>query len=521
MNPLAGSTLGKYQVIEEIGKGGMARVYKAFQPSLSRFVAIKVLHSHLMEGQSILERFQREARAAASLRHPNIVQVFDFDVQGNLYYMVMEFIDGTTLKDMLERLAQSGKRLSVEEAIRIFSQVSDALSYAHNHGMLHRDIKPSNILIDQTGNAYLSDFGIARIISEKQITLTGALIGTPEYMSPEQALGQPITPATDVYSLGITLYETLTCQVPFSAHTPMSVMQKQISQPPPPLVNFRPDLPAMLETVLRKALEKNSRDRYQTVSEFQEAIQIALTQPDRGQTIIEPFKTPLTATIVEPVPSYQQPLLVTPPAVLPPSSPVQKKKSVFIFAVLSATFMFALLLFGVFSGWIKTPFLSLGNPQEENKPSIVIVVSATPEENTHPASAAPPTEQSDFDEPQPVEPTQTPLPPSSTFTQTPVPHTTENDTPTPTLEKPTLLADQNYFCRQRPDTTSDEHWVFKTGVTAPLIGKSNNNWWLIGVDDPSTRTKCCWVAGGHPNGNLEIIPLINYEINRSNCPPSP
>ncbi len=297
---LVGTTLGKYQIIEELGKGGMAVVYKAYQPSLDRFVAIKVLYRHLMEGSSFLERFQREARAAAALRHENIVQVFDFDVQDGTYYMVMEYIEGESLKDRLVRLGKSGSRLDAGTAIDIFTQIASALSFAHKAGMLHRDMKPSNILLDQQGRAYLADFGIARIVSEKSITMTGALIGTPEYMSPEQALGNPLSAASDIYSLAITLFEILSNKVPFQANTPISTIQLHISQPAPTLRSVHVDVPGSLEQVLAKALAKDASMRYQSVDEFLAAVQQASKSGESGATVVEPLPIPTQATIVEP-----------------------------------------------------------------------------------------------------------------------------------------------------------------------------------------------------------------------------
>src|SRR5512136_1323917 len=189
MATLTGTTLGKYQVLERLGRGGMADVYRAHHTRLDRDVAIKVLHPHLIEGQDFLARFEREAKAVASLKHPHIVQVFDFDSQDDLQYLVMELIDGGSLRGRLEELAKSTARLPRDDTRRIFGHVASALDYAHRRGMLHRDVKPANVLLDRDGDAYLSDFGIARILSETQFTTTGALIGTPHYMSPEQGKG--------------------------------------------------------------------------------------------------------------------------------------------------------------------------------------------------------------------------------------------------------------------------------------------------------------------------------------------
>ena len=199
MVSLTGSNIGKYRIMERLGRGGMADVYKGYHPRLDRYVALKVLHPHLIEGEDFLKRFEREAKTVASLRHPNIVQVFDFDVEDEIYYMVMEFIDGGSLKEKLCNLANNKGLLPQEEVNRIFQQVASALGYAHNKGMLHRDVKPSNILLDESGKAYLTDFGIARIVSgATRLTATGTLIGTPAYMSPEQCKGIEVSTQSDI-----------------------------------------------------------------------------------------------------------------------------------------------------------------------------------------------------------------------------------------------------------------------------------------------------------------------------------
>jgi serine/threonine protein kinase len=193
-------------------------------------VAIKILHGFLAEGEDFLARFEREAKAVASLRHQNIVQIHDFDLQDDHYYMVMEFIDGETLNDKLRKLSKTGSKMPLDEVESIIKQVAAALEYAHKRGIIHRDIKPSNILIDKHGQVYLTDFGIARIASTTQFTTTGALIGTPAYMSPEQCKGVDISHVSDLYSLGIILYEMLAGKVPYDSETPLSVLCMSTAQ---------------------------------------------------------------------------------------------------------------------------------------------------------------------------------------------------------------------------------------------------------------------------------------------------
>lgn len=277
MATLTGKMLGKYLLSERLGKGGMAEVYKAFHPKLQRTMTIKVLHSYLMEGENFQARFEREARALAALRHPHIVQIHDFDVQDDLYYMVMEYIDGGNLQTRMAELSKASAYMPVGQVAGITRQVAEALDYAHRQGVLHRDIKPSNIMLDTTGNAYLTDFGIARIMGESQFTATGDLIGTPAYMSPEQGKGLELTNASDIYSLGVVLYEMLTGKTPFYSDTPLAVIHKQISDPIPAPSALRPGIPRELDEIVKRSLDKDPKKRYQTAGELSGALDKVIT----------------------------------------------------------------------------------------------------------------------------------------------------------------------------------------------------------------------------------------------------
>jgi serine/threonine protein kinase len=288
MASLTGKTLGKYQITERLGRGGMAEVYKAYHPQLERYAAVKVLHGFLAEGEDFQARFHREAKAIAALRHPNIVQIHDIDIDEDHYFMVMEFIDGGTLKD---RLIQASGPLPISEMAHIFRETASALDYAHRQGVLHRDVKPANVLLDESGRVVLTDFGIARIVSETQFTVTGTLVGTPAYMSPEQGKGMQISTPSDIYSLGIILYEMVTGKVPFDADTPLAVIHKHINEPLPSPRTLRDDIPGALESVIIKALAKEPEVRFQSAAEMIQAADAAFaefTKITLAETIVEP-----------------------------------------------------------------------------------------------------------------------------------------------------------------------------------------------------------------------------------------
>ena len=279
MANLVGKTIGKYKITDFLGKGGMAEVYKAYHPKLERYVTIKILHSFLAVGEDFRGRFDREAKAIASLRHPHIVQIYDFDIEDDHYYMVMEFIGGGTLQSRMWELSNSSRYMPVSQVLSIIQQIAEALDYAHNKGIIHRDIKPSNILLDSNGDAYLADFGIARMMSGTQLTATGTLIGTPTYMSPEQGIGADLTAISDIYSLGVILFELLTGKAPFTSETtPLAIIHKHIYEPPPNPRVIRPELTKAVEQVVLKVLEKDPKDRYQSGGDLVQALETALPQ---------------------------------------------------------------------------------------------------------------------------------------------------------------------------------------------------------------------------------------------------
>jgi len=267
MADVLGTRLGRYEVRERIGRGGMATVYRAWDMNLERLVAVKVLHEHLAEDPDFKNRFEREAKLVAALSHPNIVQVFDFDHEERngepLYYMVMPLITGPTLRAKMEQAKASGKRLSLDEIEKVVEAVCGALGYAHQQGMVHRDVTPANILYNNGGGIVLADFGLAKLASSVAMTQTGMTTGTPIYMSPEQATGDALDARSDIYSFGVVLYEMLTGVAPFNGDTAYSIILQHVNDDVPLDKLAESGTAKAIQAVVLQALAKAPEDRFQ------------------------------------------------------------------------------------------------------------------------------------------------------------------------------------------------------------------------------------------------------------------
>ncbi|HID62602.1 MAG TPA: serine/threonine-protein kinase, partial [Anaerolineae bacterium] len=362
---LMGQTLGAYRIIEQIGRGGMATVYKAYEPALDRYVAIKVLPQYFAHDPDFAARFEREAKAVAKLNHPNILPIYSFGQEAGLTYIAMRYVEAGTLKEML------GQPLDLKTTADILGQIGRALDYAHQRGIVHRDVKPANVLMAEGKWVLLTDFGLARMIeSSVQLTKTGVGVGTPAYISPEQGQGLKVDARTDIYSLGVMLYEMVTGKVPYEAETPVAVVLKHITAPLPLPRDVNPDLPEAVERVILKAMAKAPEDRYQTAVEMVEALERAVAgvpvteKPPEVRPI--PMEEVPSAVVTEPTPA--------PAVVVPVEAPPVVKKGLpgWVWGVVGAVGVLVLL---IVAGGV---FLAMRGEKPSPTPEATVALVATP-----------------------------------------------------------------------------------------------------------------------------------------------
>ncbi len=440
---------GRYRLIAPIGEGGMATVYSAQDTRLGRTVAVKVLHPEFARDEPFLQRFQQEAEFSASLgAHPNIVAIYDVGEDGPRRYIVMELVEGRSLKDLILEQAP----FSVSEAFSIGQQVASALEFAHSRGLVHRDVKPQNIMVTAQGVAKVTDFGIARSLAASQLTRTGMVIGTVHYFSPEQAQGKPVTPASDIYSLGVILYEMLTAHLPFEAENAIGVAMQHISTEPPSLLDYNPSLPPRAVSTVLRALEKAPARRYRDSAEFASALADQKSEELGGTTTLSPLaensERPTAYRTVEPSPEPVPRRYVTrEPVIARPARPLPVENRwrtawltvgllLLAAAIAAASFFIANRAMG--GGATATPTSTptstpaptpkpTKNPPKRHPTAIPTPVPVP----AVPTSAPPPT--------LPPLPTNTPTPVPITFTPTPKPLPTAAPTATsiPPTPQPT------------------------------------------------------------------------------------
>jgi serine/threonine protein kinase len=468
--------LGKYKIIEEVGRGGFAAVYKAVDTTLDRIVALKSLDPRLSGEPTFAQRFQREAKLAANLKHPNVVIIHEFGWEAGTGYMAMEFLEGRTLKEMILKEGT----LTPRRIVNIVGQIASALDYAHERGLVHRDVKPSNIMVGADDHVTVMDFGIAKAATLTGLTTTGQIFGTPEYMSPEQAKGADEPDArSDIYSLGVVVFEMLTGVVPFSGTTPLSIMVSHANKPPPRLSEINPDVPPAVEAVLLKALAKRPEGRYSQAGELSRALAeafeaaalaeaptaVPFIPKEIPQVVEEPEERPrcvrcgaelspdmrFCGVCGTPASERWQPLAPPPPVVIPPPTPPEpfvstgeerrpgrSKRSLMIAGL--GVGLVAVIVLAV----IVAVAISRGGGPLTGKPTVargiggqvVSKASDTPSPTVVPTEGQPtataatistPTASATAS-PTPIKATSTPVPVPPTDTPTPLPPT---DTPTP------------------------------------------------------------------------------------------
>ncbi|HEX3049416.1 MAG TPA: serine/threonine-protein kinase, partial [Aggregatilineaceae bacterium] len=531
---LVGQSFGQYELRDLLGVGGMGAVYRGYQKNLERVVAIKVLSAALAGEPGYLERFYREAKMAASLEHNHIVPVYDYGTQRDLSYVVMRLLSGGTLAERI--IQQANKRPSLGEAARLLDQLASALDYAHSQGVLHRDIKPSNVMFDNQGNAFLVDFGIAKLMGTASgLTGTGVTMGTPAYMPPEQWRSEELTPAADQYALGATIYALVTGRVPFEATTPFGLMHKHLNETPTPVQLVRPDFPEALNLVLERAMAKKPQDRFPTMTAFAQAFTGAVAGHMGEQTTF--FTAPVLRPKARPAPAHISQTAATVIDTAPPAPPPPQRRALWWGA--GALIIGVLALIGIL-------VLTSGEDDdhsEESDAKAGLVTTATPTDKpTTPtatenikATALVIAEGMLTSTAELFTPTVTPSPtPSLTPSPTPSLTITPSETPTPT-SSPTITPSPTPSSTPSPLPTetpqpvavaNEEPIVVVTGMgiwtyaepagtlldpvrngRLPILARTADNRWLkVRLEDGSE----VWVGNSNGltiEGNLDSVPV--------------
>ncbi|HEX5633824.1 MAG TPA: protein kinase, partial [Gemmatimonadales bacterium] len=411
LSVLQAATLGEYEVLGELGRGGMAAVYLAHEIALDRKVAIKVISSHLGAADDLIERFRREARTAASLSHPNIIPIYAVRDSEQLLYFVMKLVDGRPLDSVIREAGA----LPVATVQNIFAQVGGAVGYAHRRGVVHRDLKPGNILVDDEGWCIVTDFGIAKVAESVGLTTSGMMVGTPSYMSPEQCLDKAVGPASDQYALGVVMYELLTGKLPFPGASMMSVMYAHVHTPPPPVEELRPDCPADIAAAVMRMLEKEPEKRWPSLEAAVAVIGVGSASQDENSrsqlsTLAKSGTRPLSvrhSTPRSPVPLGRTPLpsasssaatVRTNPPLAPAAPPAKSSQVPLILAILGAAIVLAVAIVRGKGGDAAPATVTVapapapvgGTADTGVKPTVIEPAAPVPAPTTTKVAAAPP-----------------------------------------------------------------------------------------------------------------------------------
>jgi len=538
---LGGQKLGPYDVRDILGIGGMGAVYRAYQPSLNREVALKVLPPQLAAEREFIERFRREAQTAAGLEHAHIVPVYDYGVFGGLSYVVMRLLNGGSLAERLSQRAVNNELPSLHETAGVIKSLASALDYAHSRGVVHRDIKANNVMFDDRGSAYVVDFGIAKLTnaSTTGLTSSGMIIGTPSYMAPEQWKGESVTPATDQYALGALAYFMITGRLPFEAQSQTALMYKHLHEEPAPPQTWREELPSSIQGVLNQALAKIPNDRYPTVTEFADAFENALggvekrttgfftkaltNRPPptpRGSTPPPIMRTPTQKPPPPSAPNYEGP--TTPPGqggftpaggtVVPGAQPTPlpvmppKRGSInpLVFgAAAAAVVIVGLIAFVLFTG---------GQQQAAEQTATAVTATAAVEQ-TAAALAAMATDTPTAT----LTPTDTPIPsdtPTPTLTSTPTATLTPTDTPTSTPATPIAIARRDLTARIGPGSQYPAATSLNAGDQLDIRGISEDGaWYQVRLPDGDLG----WIAASNSlvetAGNVDGVRVVDAPTN--------
>ncbi len=469
MPNLINQTLGGYRIIKQIGLGGMGTVFKAYQPAMDRYVALKVISTHLAQASAFVQRFEQEAKVIAKLEHVNILPVYDYGRENDYFYLAMRLIEAGTLQQRLKQ-----QPLTLEEASRVVTQVGSALAYAHQQGVIHRDFKPSNVLMDPQGDCYLTDFGIAKMV-EGASDLTGSgIVGTPHYMAPEQGQSQQVDHRADIYAMGVVIYRMVTGRVPFKADTPFAVVLKHIREPLPLPRSINPTLPEAVERVILRALAKKPADRYQKmvdlVTAFERAVQDA----------------PIEAVTTASIPPAPTPASFKKPPAPPPAPPAPKKRR------WAAAFGLILVILATAAAAVTFSRMGIDNaPTPSGEDAFATQVAATLyAEQTAQVAAFTPT-------------------PTATSTSTPTAKPTQTPTQTPTSLPDAIAKAEVVQMRAGPGGEYDLIGQVQQGEALRVTGRNDEGKWLevIAPDNTQGWVAAMWLQINTPLDSMEIAAI--------------